>query len=211
MTAHARCVGPENTLVEAAGLMREMDVGALPVCEENRLAGMVTDRDIVLRGTADGRDPNVTLVRDVMSSSVVSIRAEQEVEEAVRVMEDRQIRRLPVMGRAGQLVGIVSLGDIAISSNPAFSGMALRDVSEQRNPSSRQRRLAQASAPARAPVVPDVSQPRPAASRGKSASGATRTRGATRKRATKSKSSARGSTTRRSAKAKTKSKAKASR
>lgn len=153
MTARARCVGPENTLVEAAGLMREMDVGALPVCEEDRLIGILTDRDIVLRGTADGRDPNATNVRELMSSSVMSVRADQSVEEAVRVMEDRQIRRLPVIGRDGRLVGIVSLGDIAISSNPAFSGMALRDVSEQRNPSARQRRLTERSAPMRGPLV----------------------------------------------------------
>lgn len=161
MTAHARCVGPDNNLVEAAGLMRELDVGALPVCDGDRLMGMLTDRDIVLRGTADGRDPNTTLVRDVMSVSVVSIRADQDVEEAVRVMEDRQIRRLPVIGRSDRIVGIVSLGDIAISSNPAFSGMALRDVSEQRHPSARQRRLAERSAPARMPVVPGAT-PQPA-------------------------------------------------
>lgn len=171
MTAHARCVGPENTLVEAAGLMREMDVGALPVCEDERLIGMLTDRDIVLRGTADGRDPNVTSVREIMSGSVTSVRADQAVEEAVRVMEDRQIRRLPVIGRDGRLVGIVSLGDIAISSNPAFSGMALRDVSEQRNPSARQRRLTERSAPVRGPVIA-AATPKRAKSARRSAVGA---------------------------------------
>lgn len=182
MTAHARCVGPENTLVEAAGLMREMDVGALPVCEEDRLIGMLTDRDIVLRGTADGRDPNATSVRELMSSSVTSVRADQSVEEAVRVMEDRQIRRLPVIGRDGRLVGIVSLGDIAISSNPAFSGMALRDVSEQRNPSARQRRLTERSAPVRGQVVAAVTPPRAKAARRSTKAAASRKKGSTRKR-----------------------------
>jgi CBS domain-containing protein len=147
MTAHARCVGPDNTLVEAAGLMRELDVGALPVCDGDRVTGLVTDRDIVLRGTADGRDPNTTAVRDVMSGSVIVVSADQAVEEVVRLMEDRQIRRVPVLGRNGRLVGIVSLGDIARSSSPAFSGMALRDVSEPRDPSARQRRLAEQSQP----------------------------------------------------------------
>jgi CBS domain-containing protein len=147
MTAHARCIGPENTLVEAAGLMRELDVGALPVCDNDRVTGIVTDRDIVLRGTANGVDPNSTPVSSVMSQTVVSIFADQPVEEAVRVMEDRQIRRLPVLGRNSRLVGILSLGDIAISSNPAFSGMALRDVSEPRDPTSRQQRLSRASTP----------------------------------------------------------------
>lgn len=142
MTAHARCVGPDNTLVEAAGLMRELDVGALPVCENDRLAGMVTDRDMVLRGTADGRDPNTTTVREVMSQGVIFVRANQEVEEAAELMEQKQIRRLPVVSRESRLVGIVSLGDIATSSNPAFSGMALREVSEPASPNARQRRLA---------------------------------------------------------------------
>jgi CBS domain-containing protein len=151
MTAHARCIGPENTLVEAAGLMRELDVGALPVCDNDRVTGIVTDRDIVLRGTANGVDPNSAPVSSVMSQTVVSISADQPVEEAVRVMEDRQIRRLPVLGRNGQLVGILSLGDIAISSNPAFSGMALRDVSEPRDPTARQQRLSRASTPNAAP------------------------------------------------------------
>jgi CBS domain-containing protein len=153
MTAHARCVGPDNTLVEAAGLMRELDVGALPVCDNDRLAGMVTDRDIALRAVADGRDPNTTAIRDVMSPGIVYVFGDQEVEEAVRVMEERQIRRLPVLNREKRLVGIVALGDIAISSNPAFSGMALRDVSEPSQPTARQRRLAERSEPSGMPEV----------------------------------------------------------
>jgi CBS domain-containing protein len=158
MTAHARCVGPDNTLVEAAGLMRELDVGALPVCENDRLAGMVTDRDLALRGVADGRDPNTTAIRDVMSPGVVYVFADQQVEEVARVMEERQIRRVPVLSREKRLVGIVSLGDIAISSNPAFSGMALRDVSEPRQPTARKRRLAQRSQ-AGMPKVPGATLP----------------------------------------------------
>jgi hypothetical protein len=108
---------------------------------------MVTDRDITLRGVADGRDPNTTAIRDVMSPGIVYVFADQDVEEVARVMENRQIRRVPVLNREKRLVGIVSLGDIAISSNPAFSGMALRDVSEPREPTARQRRLAERSEP----------------------------------------------------------------
>lgn len=130
MTAHARCAAPDNSLVEAAGLMRELDVGVLPVCDDDRLAGMVTDRDIVLRGVADGRDAYETTVRDVMSPGVVWVFADQEVEEAARIMEEKQIRRLPVLNREKRLVGILSLGDVAVSSNPAFSGQALKEVSE---------------------------------------------------------------------------------
>jgi len=141
MTAHARCVSPDNNIVEAAGLMRELNVGALPVCHGDEVAGIVTDRDLVVRGIADGRDPNQIMVRDVMTHGVAYVLAEQDVEEAVRVMEQKQIRRVPVLNRAKRLVGIISLGDVAISSNPAFSGTALRDVSESNNPSGRQRRL----------------------------------------------------------------------
>jgi CBS domain-containing protein len=130
MTAHARCVGPDNALVEAAGLMRELDVGALPVCEGDRLAGMVTDRDIVVRGVADGRDVNEATVRDVMSPGIFYVFADQEVEDASRMMQEKQIRRLPVLNREKRLVGIVTLGDLALTSNPAFSGEALREISE---------------------------------------------------------------------------------
>jgi CBS domain-containing protein len=176
MSAHARCVGPDNTLVEAAGLMRELDVGALPVCEDDNLAGMVTDRDMVLRGTADGRDPNSTVVRDVMSPGVVFVFADQEVEEAGRVMEEKQIRRLPVLNREKRLIGIVSLGDIAITSNPAFSGKALREVSEPPNPTARQRRLRQASEPAGLPMpeVPGETRRRPGGRAAKRGGGAQR-------------------------------------
>jgi CBS domain-containing protein len=140
MTAHARCVSPDNNLVEAAGLMREMDVGALPVCENDRIAGMVTDRDIVLRATADGRDPNTTSVRDVMTEGVVYVFADQEVEEAARIMKEREIRRLPVLNREKRLVGALSLGDLATSSNPAFSGMTLREVSQPKDMDARDRK-----------------------------------------------------------------------
>lgn len=140
MTAHARCVAPDNTLVEAAGLMREMDVGALPVCDNDRLAGMITDRDMAVRAIADGRDPNSTTVRDAMTPGITYVFADQDVEEAARVMQEREVRRLPVLNREKRLVGIVSLGDIATSSNPAFSGMTLREVSQPEHPNGRQRK-----------------------------------------------------------------------
>jgi CBS domain-containing protein len=168
MTAHARCVGPDDTLVEVAGLMRELDVGALPICDNDRLAGMVTDRDIVLRGTADGKDPNTTTVRDVMSQGIIYVFADQDVEEAARIMEEKQIRRLPVLSREKRLVGIVSLGDLATSSSPMFSGQALRDVSQSSHPTGRQRRLTERSRGMEAmPSVPGATRgPRGAQKRG---------------------------------------------
>lgn len=153
MTGHPRFVAPENTLIEAAGLMRELDVGVLPVSDGGQLAGIVTDRDLVIRGLADGRDPNEALVRDVMSGGLEFVYADQEVEDAAHLMESRQIRRLPVLDRDERLVGIVSLGDIATSSNPAFSGMALRDVSTPNQPNARRRRLERQSATTEMPKM----------------------------------------------------------
>ncbi len=152
MTGHPRSVAPDTTLVEAAGLMRELDVGALPVCTGDDLAGIVTDRDLVVRGLADGRDPETTRVSDVMSGGVEAVSADDDVENAVRIMEQRQIRRLPVLNREKELVGMISLGDIATSSNPAFGGTALRDVSEPNEPSARRRRLERDSEPIRMPM-----------------------------------------------------------
>lgn len=186
MTAHPRCIAPDNTLVEAAGLMRELDVGALPICDNDRLAGMVTDRDIVLRGTADGRDPNSAEVREVMSSGIIYVYADQPVEAAARIMEEKQIRRLPVLNREKRLVGIVSLGDVATSSNPAFSGTALRDVSRSPHPTARQRRLSAQSEPMRAPDGSGSGEPRqrPTAARktGKQSRRARSTRGAAKRK-----------------------------
>jgi CBS domain-containing protein len=130
MTAHARCVAPDNTLVEAAGLMRQLDVGALPVCEHDRIAGMVTDRDIVLRGVADALQSDTATVSQVMSSGAFFVFADQDIEEAAEMMEEKQIRRLPVLSRDKKMVGILSLGDLAVNANPAFSGMALKEVSQ---------------------------------------------------------------------------------
>src|ERR1043166_5516888 len=108
MTSHAECIPPDTSLVEAAKRMRELDVGSLPICDKDRLAGMVTDRDLAIRGLADSRDPKAKPVRDVMSPGIVYIFDDQEAEEAARLMEVKQIRRLPVLNRDKRLVGIVS-------------------------------------------------------------------------------------------------------
>ena len=131
MSSHVRCVHPDNTLAEAAGVMRSLDVGAVPICDHDRLSRMLTDRDIVVRAVADGRDPARTTVRDVLSPGIVYVYADEDVEEAAHVMEEKQIRRLPVLNREKRLVGIVSLGDLAVRSHPAFSGEALKEVSQQ--------------------------------------------------------------------------------
>lgn len=156
MTAHARCVRPDNTLVEVAGYMAELDVGALPVCDADRLAGMITDRDIAVRAVAKGCDPSETAVSEIMTPSIVYIFADQSVEEATRVMQEHEIRRLPVLNRQKRLVGIVSLGDIAMSSHPAFSGQTLRQISKPTHTDGRARKR---DAIGRAAGAADVSWP----------------------------------------------------
>jgi len=130
MTPHAVCIGPESTLVEAASRMRELDVGALPICENDRLAGMLTDRDIALRGIAESQDPKTVRVRSIMSPGIVYIFDDQDVEEAARLMDVKQIRRLPVLNRDKRLIGIVSLGDLAVEAGAALSGEALHEISQ---------------------------------------------------------------------------------
>jgi CBS domain-containing protein len=134
MTPDAQCVGPDETLVDAAGLMRQLDVGVLPVCDGGDVVGMVTDRDITIRAVAEGRQPGTTKVREVMSPGRVSVYEDQDVDEAVRVMEEHQVRRAPVMNREQKLVGIVSLGDIAVDASAALSGEALKRVSQPAEP-----------------------------------------------------------------------------
>ena len=120
MTRGVECTRPDATLREAAGRMKDLDVGSLPVCGENdRLVGMITDRDVTVRSTAGGADPNQARVRDVMTPDVVYCFDDQDVAEAGRVMKEHQIRRLVVLNRDKRLVGIVSLGDLATQTDEA--------------------------------------------------------------------------------------------
>jgi CBS domain-containing protein len=114
MTCGVTVVLPEATVQEAAREMEALEVGPLPVCEGERLVGMLTDRDITVRTVAAGRDPATILVREVMTPEVVYGFADQGVQEAVKLMEAQQIRRLPVLNRDRELVGIVALGDLAL-------------------------------------------------------------------------------------------------
>lgn len=130
MSSDVQCTSPDSTLVEAAGLMRLLDVGAVPVCDHDRLAGMVTDRDLALKGIADGRDPNKVTVREVMSQGIVYVFEDQSLEVVAKVMQQKQLRRLPVLNHQKRLVGIVSLGDLSTHSQAAFGGQTLQAVSQ---------------------------------------------------------------------------------
>ena len=114
MSTEARCVGPANTLVEAAGVMRLFDIGAVPICDDDRVIGMLTDRDIVLRGVANGGDLNQLTVLDAVSERVVSVSEDDEVESAVQIMATTRLRRLPVVDREQHLVGMVSRADLVM-------------------------------------------------------------------------------------------------
>jgi CBS domain-containing protein len=111
--------------------MRQLDVGALPVCERDRLVGIVTDRDIVIRGVASGLTPDTSTIREVMTVGVEYCFGDQGLSEAVQLMEEQQIRRLLVLDRNKRLAGIVSLGDIAVRGrDDLLSGEALEQISE---------------------------------------------------------------------------------
>ena len=131
MTTDVEVIEPETSITNAAKKMRSLDVGALPVCDGRRLVGMVTDRDITIRVTAEARNPDSTCVRDCMSPEIVYCFDDQDVEEAERVMQEKQIRRLPVLTRDKQLAGIVALGDLATKTGDIQQvGRTTREVSE---------------------------------------------------------------------------------
>jgi len=129
MTRDVQVAGPEETVQNAAKTMAELDAGALPVGERGHLIGMITDRDIAIRGIANGKGPEAK-VRDVMTEDVKYCFDDQELEEVTRNMADIRVRRLPVLNRDKRLVGILSLGDIAISRDGKDAGDALRGISQ---------------------------------------------------------------------------------
>jgi len=128
MTREVRVAGPEETIRQAAKMMASLDAGVLPVGEDDHLIGMITDRDIAIRGIAQGKGPK-TKVREVMTKDVKYCFDDQEVEEVTRNMANIQVRRLPVLNRDKRLVGILSLGDIAISVDGNGAAEALRGIS----------------------------------------------------------------------------------
>lgn len=109
----ARWIAPETDLRTVARIMRDEDIGALPVGENDRLIGMVTDRDIAVRAWANGRDAASLTARDVMTKDIVYCRTSESIEEAVRLMEAKKVRRLPVIDDEKRMVGMLSLGDIS--------------------------------------------------------------------------------------------------
>lgn len=129
MTRGAHTLNPDDSVIHAARAMEELDVGALPVCNGEKLVGLLTDRDIVMRAVARDRVNPSCAVRDVMSHEVVWCYEDEPVDDVLDDMVQRQIRRLPVMDRQKKLVGMVSLGDIAAKTQNAGVGGALGEIS----------------------------------------------------------------------------------
>lgn len=129
MHAGVEWCSPDTRLPEIARLMREYDIGAIPVGENDRLVGMVTDRDLACRGLADGRDPASMTAREVMTDGIVWCHEHEELDDAIRLMEARRIRRLPVIDANRRMVGMLSLGDVSHAAPPGQSGGLARAVS----------------------------------------------------------------------------------
>jgi CBS domain-containing protein len=135
MTRNVEVVNGNASLKEAATKMKKLDVGLIPVCDGDLLKGLLTDRDITIRATANGRDPSKTKVNEVMSTDIAYCLEDQAVDEAVILMEARQIRRLPILNQDKQLVGIVSLADIAVHvGDRDLTGETLEEISEPAEP-----------------------------------------------------------------------------
>ena len=134
MTRGVRTLAPSDSLMLAAQAMQELDVGVIPVCNGREIVGMVTDRDLVLRGLAQGCSPERTPLEQVMSREPQWCFDDQTLEDVSRQMSDAQVRRLPVVDRDKQLVGIVSLGDLAVRGDENEAGAALGCISEPARP-----------------------------------------------------------------------------
>jgi CBS domain-containing protein len=128
MTTDVQVIGPKQSLQQAAQMMERMNIGSLPVCDGRRLLGMVTDRDITIRGTAAGLTPSDGRVEEVMTCDVTWCTADQDSAEVLQRMGSEQVRRLPVIDADKQLVGILALGDLA-TRQPASVEQAVREIS----------------------------------------------------------------------------------
>lgn len=134
MTRGVRALAPSDNLQLAAQAMDELNVGAIPVCENDRVIGLVTDRDITVRGVAQGRVPERTPLSEVMSRDVETCYEDDLLEDVAEKMQDTQVRRLPVLDRQEHLIGMLSLGDLATKGDTHEAGTTLSDVSEPAAP-----------------------------------------------------------------------------
>ena len=130
MTENPRSIGASASVVEAARLMREGDIGSLPITDDEELVGMITDRDITTRVVAEAADLHRLSVEDVYSRDLISVGPDKDLDEALQLMARHQVRRLPVVEDDGSLVGIVAQADIALGENETKTGELVEAISE---------------------------------------------------------------------------------
>jgi len=129
MTQGPATLGPDATLGEAATMMKQEDCGSIPIVDDGRLIGIVTDRDIVVRAVAAGKDPKRTRISEIMSADPITVRADDSVDAAERAMRERQVRRLPVV-EDGKLVGILVTAHLARNESESETGQTIKGISE---------------------------------------------------------------------------------
>jgi CBS domain-containing protein len=130
MTDNPCSIDADKSVTYAAKMMKQEDVGLAPIVEGDKLVGTVTDRDIVIRVVAEGKDPESITVRDIASTQLVTIDPQQELDEALRLMAQHQVRRLPVVEEDGRLVGVVAQADIARHGQDSKTGQVVEEISK---------------------------------------------------------------------------------
>jgi CBS domain-containing protein len=131
MTARPFCVSLDTPISEAAEVMEREEIGAIPVLDGEQLTGIITDRDIVIRAIAKGKDPRGMPVRDVLTREVIAVNSSQSLSDAIEPMSSYQIRRLPVIDDDNRLVGVVAQADVALAGNEKTSGKMVEEISRQ--------------------------------------------------------------------------------
>lgn len=129
MTSDVRTAEPSQSLSDVALVMKQEDVGSVPVVDSGRLIGMLTDRDIVIRGIADGSDPHAIQAGDIASRDLVTVRPDDDLDDALRLMAQHQVRRLPVV-EDGRLVGVVAQADVAHEAKDKVVGQVIEEISK---------------------------------------------------------------------------------
>jgi CBS domain-containing protein len=131
MTRHVECINPDTSVKDAAEKMKSLDIGFLPICENDRLTGTITDRDITIRVVADGLNPRSVKARDVMTPNAFYCLEDQDIEEVGRRMQETEVKRMLILNRDHKLVGVVSLGDLSRASGvQQLAGETLKQISE---------------------------------------------------------------------------------
>jgi CBS domain-containing protein len=130
MTRNPCSIDADKSVVYAAKMLRDEDVGLAPIVEGDRLVGTVTDRDIAIRVVAEGKDPESTKVKDIASINLVTVNPQQDLDEALKLMAKHQVRRLPVTEEGGRLVGLVAQADIARTGNEERTGRVVEGISQ---------------------------------------------------------------------------------